>query len=288
MKILKTVLTVLIAVLLTVVLFCGSILFGLKNQLSVEGVRDMAENFDLYKTVSLLLNKDGNTLEKWLEEQSDENLLTRIVYSENGLRRISSLNTLKSAILNKIEDYVDDFYNDSGRGKIRTEEFSALFSELTGDFEKYLDYKFDIKDIDDLKEDLDARELEQYDFQNLKKDIKGLDIIRFVLSDGGIFAVLGVALLLTVLIILINRNRSVFSAVGIPLIISGALLLTAPLAIRLSSILTANQFVNACEIISQTFNIFLSCIMWCGIAEMVLGIVMCTVGGIIGRIRKTA
>ena len=279
-------LTVLLAVLLFISLISICFSAGIRHQISPDGTRDMSERIDFYGAVAKGLSRDGITPEEWFTIQSDEDLLPRIHYTEYGLRGIADLPKFRSVLRAKAEEYIDDFHNESGRGKMRTEEFLELAEDLYDDFVKYLDFHMLDEDFKDLEDDLNERNLPQYDFSLLRDNYPiPVRIAKFVLSDPGFVSSAAFAFILAVLIILINHKYAsdAFRGIGVPILFAGLVLLLVRGAIQLVTVFYLNQWAGLGTIILQALYILFSTILIGGLAAFVIGIVLCILSAAVSR-----
>ncbi len=287
MKAVKIIITVILAIILTVLLFATCVLAGIRNQFTEDGIRDMSERLDLYDSLSKALNDEGTTLEKWLEEQSSENLLTRIDYSETGLRAISALEPLHEAVKGKLQDYVSDFTEGNGKGKITKDELMGLANDLSGDLEKYLNYRVEPSDLADLEKYLDSQDLSKYDLSNILESVPALKLAaKIFASNIWLYALAGIIVILIVVIILVNRNREIFVALGIPCLVAGCLLLLINFSPLIASSFLPGIWLGIANIFFGVLNIFFNYMLWGGIALVAAGLILFTVYIIISVVRK--
>lgn len=275
MKAAKTVVTVILAIILTVLLTATCVVAAVRHQLSPDGIQDISERFDLYGSLSESLKKEGKTLEEWLTEQSDDNLLTRIVYSEDGLKAVSALGTIHTTVKNKIEDYVSDFYEDNGRGKITKEELMDLAKDLSGDLETMLHYTPDPSDFEDLEEYLDAQDLSVFDLDNFRASVPAVELsARILASPIWFYAIIAVDIILIFAIILINRNRTCLVALGISSLIAGCILLAVKCFSLFAASILPGALTSLAIIVLDILYIFFSYMLWGGVIFAGVGIIL--------------
>ncbi len=281
MKAAKIVITVILAVILTSLLTATCCIAAIRHQLSPDGIQSISDRLDLYGSLSESLKKDGKTLEEWLTEQSDDNLLTRIVYSEDGLKAVSALGTLHTAVKGKIEDYVSDFYEKNGKGKITKEELMNLAHDLSGDLESLLNYKPDPSDFQDLEEYLDSQDLSAFDLDNFRSSVPAIELSSRILSSPvWFYAIIAVNLILILAIILINRNRTCLIALGTSSLIAGCILLAARCLPMIVASVIPGLWLSLAMIVFDILYIFFSYMLWGGIIFAVTGIILIIIAAI--------
>ena len=287
MKAVKIIITVILAIILAVLLFSACVLAGIRSQFTENGIQDMSERFDLYNSLSEALANEGTTLEKWLEEQSAENLLTRIEYSPSGLSAISELAPLHEAVKEKLHDYVSDLTNGNGKGKITKDELMGLANSLSGDLEKYLNYRVEPSDLQDLEEYLDSQDLSRFDLSKLLDTVPPLKLAAQIFASNiWLYALAGIIVVLIFVIILVNRNRGIFVAIGVPCIAAGALLLIINSSPIIASAFLPGIMLGLANIIFGALNIFFRFMLWSGISLVATGIILLAFYIIISVVRK--
>ena len=249
----------------------------------------MAEGIDFYGAVEKSVARQGKTPVEWFESQSEDGLKKRILYTEAGLRAIADSRIFRDALHQKIDEYVDDFENESGRGQLRTEEFLELANALSGDFLKHLHFVILDEDYAKLEANLNERNLSQYDFAVYRDKAPWImSVARFLVSDIGFYTVIGLCVLFVLLIILMNHTwpSRIFGSFATPCLVAGLIHLLIWGVVQVVTIFFMNSMVGLGSIITQGFRIMLTILLWGGGILVVAGIICYMIENILSTTEK--
>ena len=175
-------------------------------------------------------NADSEELAPYLAEVITE--YTDVDVSEEDISKILEKGYIKEFITNKSQDYIDDILHNTGDGKITDKEIEDILDNVYNDLSE--DYNIKKSEFDDVK----SRLIDSVDFDTLDIDTYRdsasilINAIGIAFSYPVIFACLGIAFILYILLIVVNKSGIVSGVVGIvmsvPVIATGVVGLLAP------------------------------------------------------------
>ncbi|MBE3141580.1 MAG: hypothetical protein IMZ53_13475, partial [Thermoplasmata archaeon] len=273
-------------------------IYIIRNTTSQEAITQIVKDIDVSTIhVGNVLNSDSDedyenmTLAEWIYENADREICEKYNISEESIETILEKYSVKTFLAEKLSEYFDDLYRDSGTGIIASKEIVNLIKKNSSVVYKATGYQFTNSDYDEIAAVLfDDGILDTVSLNSLESSM-GINlsiIIRWTLSYYTFAALSVLMLLLLICIFLINRKlfQPTSLYIGIPFCAAGIIFTAAGVLIN-TLVKVINSYVPIGESLLKTLlsQVRRDCIK-AGLIILAIGIVFIGCHIIINKIKQ--
>ncbi len=238
-RVIATVISVLLAVIMTVAVIATAAVGSLGKSVSYESITKTVSEMDVYGVVKEIVlpdysyeGKEG--LAAYVYQLIDENGGSmdeqRYAEFEEKLNAVldgdsEAAKAVEAFVGEKLGAVVSDAINGTSEANIKAEDIKKLLEEVKPDIESAFGVKINEEDFETIDEFFEKNNVESISVDNLRKGNEAVfGIIETVLSDTTLYIMIAVCavLLLTVIFVHGRYFRVGFIIAGIALLISGA------------------------------------------------------------------
>lgn len=240
MKVIRILVSVILAIVLTVSLILIGVLYFARNSVSKKTITKAIDSIDLATIPVSDFNINSQTLDEY--ELDDNSSLFELIASfinknvpdaEVTIDQIkdffnsNGVNQVKAFIEEKSGEYIDSFLSDNEEGKLEASEIIDLIRNLSDDIEKTTGIKLSEENLSNLENKINDIELGLTSVSSIKDKIPVVGTIGKLLSVKSFRSSIILAAVLAVLILAINIRHigTGLTTLAIPSLITGLLFL---------------------------------------------------------------
>ena len=240
MKVIRILISVILAIVLTVSLILIGVLYFARNSVSKKTITKAIDSIDLATVPVSDFNINSQTLDEY--ELDDNSSLFELIASfinknvpdaEVTIDQIkdffnsNGVNQVKAFIEEKSGEYIDSFLSDNEEGKLEASEIIDLIRNLSDDIEKTTGIKLSEENLSNLENKINDLELGMTSVSSIKDKVPVVGTIGKFLSVKSFRSSIILAAVLAVLILVINIRHigTGLTTLAIPSLITGLLFL---------------------------------------------------------------
>ena len=240
MKVIRILVSVILAIVLTVSLILIGVLYFARNSVSKKTITKAIDSIDLATVPVSDFNINSQTLDEY--ELDDNSSLFELIASfinknvpdaEVTIDQIkdffnsNGVNQVKAFIEEKSGEYIDSFLSDNEEGKLEASEIIDLIRNLSDDIEKTTGIKLSEDNLSNLENKINDLELGMTSVSSIKDKVPVVGTIGKFLSVKSFRSSIILAAVLAVLILVINIRHigTGLTTLAIPSLITGLLFL---------------------------------------------------------------
>lgn len=281
--------SVVICIIAFVIIFTSSGLIAVRHATSPKVIENTVRDIDVSAIPVDWLWKDspwqGSTLSEVIYGNVDSYYLLMFGVNENSIEKLLEKSFIKNYLVDKVQNYIDDIYHSTGKGKISVDEIEELLKDNIQSIYKITGYEIIEEDVSNIKAELSLNLtiIDEISVATLRE--KGHLKWIWVLSYPAIILLVIVAGLLVWAIIAVNRLRKdrLLTHIGASGVVTGIMqlltsLIVEPLLYTMVPVLTQGK-----SIISTILSPANSCLQLIGGIITIISAILLAVGLILNK-----
>jgi len=286
-SVLAKIATVFLCVLLAVTSILTVFLCAVGNVISEDTITEAINNIDIYDIVDGYFEEDS--LESIVRAYLSSNDYKEMNISEKTLKKYINSSKIKSAVSEKIVDYIRDIKYETGEGSISEKEIIKILKSSEDKFESAFGVALSNRSYENIRNSLKDFDLDDYSLSKLRSGNEEMFVVaKIVLSEYLLYGILVVDILLIALILLANSKKitSGITSIGVLSVICGVLFLLVHFAVKLALSIILNEYVTTSifDALSPLMDSFTNTILCSGAVMAGTGILAIIISAIINAV----